>query len=255
MGYPVLQAADILIYKANVVPVGEDQAPHVEITRELARKFNITYGEVFPEPETKLTPFARLPGLDGRKMGKSNNNFVTIRAKSARIEPFEQTQVPLTSEEISFDIDVTLLDVSGFDKDRVVVTKPNCLPYEDSITVSLSADVDDDEDDLSIQSFELFQNYPNPFNPITTIQYSVGSRQTKMADGSFAHTTLKIYNILGQKVRTLVDESKKGGNYQVFWDGKDTRGEYVRDRLYIIIIRLDDGKDRITRTKTVSILE
>lgn len=76
LGYPVLQAADILIYKANVVPVGEDQAPHVEITREIARKFNTTYAEVFPEPETILTTFARLPGLDGRKMGKSNDNFI-----------------------------------------------------------------------------------------------------------------------------------------------------------------------------------
>ena len=78
LGYPVLQAADILIYRANVVPVGEDQSSHVEITREIARKFNSTYGEVFPEPETKLTKFARLPGLDGKKMGKSNNNFILI---------------------------------------------------------------------------------------------------------------------------------------------------------------------------------
>jgi tryptophanyl-tRNA synthetase len=78
LGYPVLQAADILMYKASVVPVGEDQAPHVEITRELARKFNSTYAEVFPEPETKLTTFSRLPGLDGRKMGKSNNNYILM---------------------------------------------------------------------------------------------------------------------------------------------------------------------------------
>jgi tryptophanyl-tRNA synthetase len=78
LGYPVLQAADILMYKASVVPVGEDQAPHVEITREIARKFNSTYAEVFPEPETKLTNFARLPGLDGRKMGKSNSNFILM---------------------------------------------------------------------------------------------------------------------------------------------------------------------------------
>ncbi len=85
LGYPVLQAADILIYKANVVPVGEDQAPHVEITRELARKFNSTYAEVFPEPETKLTKFARLPGLDGRKMGKSNDNFVLMSDPEEKI--------------------------------------------------------------------------------------------------------------------------------------------------------------------------
>lgn len=78
LGYPVLQAADILMYKANVVPVGEDQAPHVEITREISRKFNQTYDEVFPEPETLLTTFSRLPGLDGRKMGKSNDNFILL---------------------------------------------------------------------------------------------------------------------------------------------------------------------------------
>ncbi len=78
LGYPVLQAADILMYKASVVPVGEDQAPHVEITREIARKFNATYAPVFPEPETKLTRFSRLPGLDGKKMGKSNNNYILM---------------------------------------------------------------------------------------------------------------------------------------------------------------------------------
>ena len=85
LGYPVLQAADILIYKANVVPVGEDQAPHVEITREIARKFNSTYGDVFPEPETKLTTFARLPGLDGKKMGKSNENYILMSDPEEKI--------------------------------------------------------------------------------------------------------------------------------------------------------------------------
>jgi len=78
LGYPVLQAADILLYKANAVPVGEDQAPHVEITRELARRFNFSFGEVFPEPETILTQFARMPGLDGRKMSKSLNNAIYL---------------------------------------------------------------------------------------------------------------------------------------------------------------------------------
>ena len=67
LGYPVLQAADILMYKASVVPVGEDQAPHVEITREIARKFNSTYDHVFPIPETKLTQFS---GSGWKKDGK-----------------------------------------------------------------------------------------------------------------------------------------------------------------------------------------
>lgn len=94
LGYPVLQAADILIYKANVVPVGEDQAPHVEITRELARKFNQVYGEVFPEPATKLTTFSRLPGLDGRKMGKSNNNFILLSDNEEEI--FKKVRTAVT---------------------------------------------------------------------------------------------------------------------------------------------------------------
>ncbi|UCD37669.1 MAG: tryptophan--tRNA ligase, partial [Fidelibacterota bacterium] len=79
LGYPVLQAADILLYKGELVPVGEDQAPHVEIARELARKFNRTYGIVFPEPKSKLTRFGRLPGLDGQaKMSKSLGNTILM---------------------------------------------------------------------------------------------------------------------------------------------------------------------------------
>ena len=78
LGYPVLQAADILVYRANLVPVGEDQLPHIEITRELARKFNSTYGNVFPVPEGKLTEFSRLPGLDNKKMSKSFGNTILV---------------------------------------------------------------------------------------------------------------------------------------------------------------------------------
>jgi tryptophanyl-tRNA synthetase len=76
LGYPVLQAADILMYKADVVPVGEDQVPHVELTREIARRFNNFYGEVFPEPTALLTPSPKLPGTDGRKMSKSYGNIL-----------------------------------------------------------------------------------------------------------------------------------------------------------------------------------
>ena len=80
LGYPVLQAADILLYKGDLVPVGEDQVPHVEIAREIARRFNQQYGTVFPEPEPKLTRFPRLPGLDGldRKMSKSAGNTILL---------------------------------------------------------------------------------------------------------------------------------------------------------------------------------
>jgi tryptophanyl-tRNA synthetase len=79
LGYPVLQTADILLYKGDLVPVGEDQVPHVEISREIARKFNNQYGVVFPEPEPKLSKFARLPGLDGdAKMSKSLGNTIFL---------------------------------------------------------------------------------------------------------------------------------------------------------------------------------
>lgn len=86
LGYPVLQAADILIYKANAVPVGEDQVPHVEITREIARRFNALYGPVFPEPEALLTSFSRLPGLEGKKMSKSLNNSIFLSDSPEVIE-------------------------------------------------------------------------------------------------------------------------------------------------------------------------
>ena len=78
LGYPVLQAADIIMYKAHRVPVGVDQAPHVELTREIVRRFNSFYGPVFPEPEVLLTETQRLPGLDGRKMSKSYGNSVLL---------------------------------------------------------------------------------------------------------------------------------------------------------------------------------
>ncbi len=78
LGYPVLMASDILVYKAEAVPVGEDQVAHVEITREIARRFNGFYGEVFPEPQALLTPARKLPGTDGRKMSKSYGNTIML---------------------------------------------------------------------------------------------------------------------------------------------------------------------------------
>lgn len=78
LGYPCLQAADILMYKANYVPVGEDQVPHLELTREIARRFNFLYKEVFPEPQPLLTKAKVLPGLDGRKMSKSYGNTIAL---------------------------------------------------------------------------------------------------------------------------------------------------------------------------------
>jgi tryptophanyl-tRNA synthetase len=78
LGYPCLMAADILLYKSDTIPVGEDQIPHVEMTREIARRFNYLFGEVFPEPKAKLTKAKVLPGTDGRKMSKSYNNTIAL---------------------------------------------------------------------------------------------------------------------------------------------------------------------------------
>jgi tryptophanyl-tRNA synthetase len=78
LGYPVLQAADICMYRADFVPVGKDQAAHVELTREIVRRFNNFYGDVFPEPEALHTEVLTLTGTDGRKMSKSYNNTIEL---------------------------------------------------------------------------------------------------------------------------------------------------------------------------------
>lgn len=78
LGYGLLQAADILIYRADFVPVGKDQVPHIELTREIARRFNSLYGEVFPEPQAKLAKYPEIPGIDGNKMSKSYDNVIAI---------------------------------------------------------------------------------------------------------------------------------------------------------------------------------
>ena len=78
LGYPLLQGADVIIYKANYVPVGDDQVPHLELDREVVRRFHGFFGELFPEPQPLLTSFPRLPGLDNRKMSKSYDNAISL---------------------------------------------------------------------------------------------------------------------------------------------------------------------------------
>jgi tryptophanyl-tRNA synthetase len=78
LGYPLLQTADVIIYDANFVPVGDDQVPHLELSREVVRRFHNFYGEVFVEPQPLLTPTPRLPGLDNRKMSKSYGNAIDL---------------------------------------------------------------------------------------------------------------------------------------------------------------------------------
>ncbi len=86
LGYPLLQAADIIIYDAGFVPVGEDQVPHLELTREVVRRFHNFYGEVFVEPQPLLTHFPRLPGIDNRKMSKSYGNAINLSDDAATVK-------------------------------------------------------------------------------------------------------------------------------------------------------------------------
>ncbi len=100
VGYPVLMAADIMLYKSDAVPVGEDQLPHLEMTREIVRRFNFIFGDTFPEPQAKLTNYPLVRGLDGgQKMGKSYNNHIELaatpeetleRVKTAMTDPARQ---------------------------------------------------------------------------------------------------------------------------------------------------------------------
>ncbi len=93
LGYPVLQAADIIMYKANGVPVGIDQVPHIEITREIARRFNYLYGNVFPEPDAILTQSSKILGLDRRKMSKSYNNAIYLSDSAEDIRAKVSTMI------------------------------------------------------------------------------------------------------------------------------------------------------------------
>lgn len=97
LGYPVLQAADILMYTPEFVPVGQDQLPHLELTREIARRFNHLYGDFFPEPQAKLTETAKLPGLDGRKMSKSYGNCIYMSEEMESVRPKVMSMLTDTS--------------------------------------------------------------------------------------------------------------------------------------------------------------
>ena len=93
LGYPLLQTADIIIYRAKYVPVGIDQVPHLEISREIARRFNYLYKEIFPEPEALLTEFPKVVGVDGRKMSKSYDNAVYLSDSPEEVEKKIRTMV------------------------------------------------------------------------------------------------------------------------------------------------------------------
>ena len=91
LGYPLLQTADIIVYRAGFVPVGEDQASHLELSREIVRRFNHFYGPVFPEPQPLFTATPKVPGLDGRKMSKSYGNTIPLTATADEVRALVMT--------------------------------------------------------------------------------------------------------------------------------------------------------------------
>ncbi|MCJ7496991.1 MAG: C25 family cysteine peptidase [candidate division Zixibacteria bacterium] len=129
----------------------------------------------------------------------------------------------------------------------LTVTKYNYLPFESKLMLKSSSDVKDDKERLN-PNYTLGQNYPNPFNPSTTIPFTVSGSQFIVH--SPIHTTLTIFNILGQKVKTLVDEEKNPGNYQVIWDGKDENRNDVSSGIYFYQFKAGNYKE----TKKMSVL-
>ncbi|MCK4385237.1 MAG: T9SS type A sorting domain-containing protein, partial [candidate division Zixibacteria bacterium] len=162
---------------------------------------------------------------------------------------------------------VTIIDGAG---DSVIATvtvgdAPCALAYDSTdnkiycanrndktvsvIACSPSTGVEEDQETEVIPNFSLTQNYPNPFNPTTQIPFTVyGSR---FMVHSPIHTSLKVYNILGQKVRTLVDEPKRGGSHEVIWDGKDDHGKEVASGIYFYQLKAGD----LTETKKMLLLK
>jgi tryptophanyl-tRNA synthetase len=136
LGYPVLQAADIAIYKAEKVPVGEDQLPHLELTREIIRRFAHLYGKkVFPEPEAVLTHVPKVPGLDGRKMSKSYDNCIYLADSKETVTKKVKTMVTdparkLRSDKGHPDVCPVYFYHKLFNKDQVPTVAKECKNAE-----------------------------------------------------------------------------------------------------------------------------
>ncbi len=154
LGYPVLMASDILLYRASYVPVGQDQVPHLELTREIARRFNYLYKQdVFPEPQAKLTPDAKCPGLDGRKMSKSYNNGIFLKDTIEEISP--KVRGMLTDSNRVKKTDVGNPDVCNLFPYHILMTAPEkCAEIREACTTASMGCVDCKK--IFIQSLEAF---------------------------------------------------------------------------------------------------
>jgi hypothetical protein len=187
--------------------------------------------------------------------------WISVDSMWGTIQPGESKILNLTFDRLSYPQGIYHADLIINSRDKNHELDPIEIPL--TLCIDTTTSVDFEEDPRPVM-FALFQNYPNPFNPATSIQYTVGSpkdpsdSQIKTADGGLVlseveglwtavgfstHVTLKIYNILGQKVRTLVDEPKGRGSYEVIWDGKDDLGRDVASGIYFYQLTAGDYKE------------
>jgi hypothetical protein len=186
---------------------------------------------------------------------KIRPSWVSVDSMQGTIQPGESKILNLTFNRLSYPRGIYHANLIINSRDKNHQLDPIGIPLTLCVDTTTSVEFEEDQKPVT---FALFPNYPNPFNPVTCIRYAVGGRQKKAADnglvlsevegrrtvdGSFARVTLKIYNILGQKVRTLVDEPKASGNYQVIWDGKDDQGKDVASGIYFYQLTAGDYKE------------
>ena len=166
------------------------------------------------------------------------SGWILVDSMWGTIQPGESKTLNLTFDRLSYPQGIYRADLIINSRDKNHELDPIEIPLTLCIDTTTSVDFEEDQKPIS---FHLSQNYPNPFNPSTNIPFTVyGSR---FMVHSPVHTTLKIYNILGQRVRTLVDEPKGAGTYQVIWDGKDDWGKDVASGIYFYQLTAGDYKE------------
>jgi len=174
-----------------------------------------------------------------------NPPCLQVSPMKGKINPGENQTIKLTFDSYFLSQGLFKGKLKVFSRDKNHSLNPLSLPVVLNVDTTTSVQ---NTPELIPVTFRLGQNYPNPFNPSTTIPFKAGSR--KLGAGSPTRTTLKIYNVLGQLVKTLVDEEKSPGNYQLIWDGKDQRGDEVSSGIYFYQLKAGNYKE----TRKMSLL-
>ncbi|MCJ7457690.1 MAG: T9SS type A sorting domain-containing protein [candidate division Zixibacteria bacterium] len=174
-----------------------------------------------------------------------NPPYLQVSPMKGKINPGENQTIKLAFDSYFLSQGLFKGKLKVFSQDKNHSLNPLSLPVV--LNVDTTTSVQNAPEQIPV-TFKLGQNYPNPFNPLTTIPFKAGSR--KPGAGSPTRTTLKIYNVLGQLVKTLVDEEKSPGNYQVIWDGKDQKGDEVSSGIYFYQLRTGNYKE----TRKMSLL-